>query len=185
MSTNILAKKIASPYAEALLEIAKKQSLIHAITSDINNLRELLASAKPLKDYLNNPLAKINAKREIIKKVISPQVHQQTSNFLLILTDRNRLNYLESITECYLELVYDLANIKIVEVTSAVELSDEQQAQLTTKLQSITGAKEIKLLITIDSSLIGGFCVKTNSKVIDLSIKGQINELATHLNSVL
>ena len=103
----------------------------------------------------------------------------------MILANRNRLNSLESIAECYLELVYDLANIKIVEVASAVKLSDEQQAQLTTKLQSVTGAKEILLLTIVDSSLIGGFCVKTNSKVIDLSIKGQINELATHLNSVL
>jgi F0F1-type ATP synthase delta subunit len=68
MATNILAAKIATPYAEALLDLAKSQSSIHAITSDINNLRELLNSTPALTDYLNNPIVRIEAKREIIKK---------------------------------------------------------------------------------------------------------------------
>ena len=59
------------------------------------------------------------------------------SNFLLILAGRNRLNYLEAIADRYLELVYELANIKIVEVTSATEMSDEQQQMLIDKLQTI------------------------------------------------
>jgi F-type H+-transporting ATPase subunit delta len=185
MANNILAAKIATPYAEALLDLAKSQSSIHAITSDVNNLRELLNSTPALTDYLNNPVVRIEAKREIIKKTISPQVCEQTSNFLLILADRNRIDYLEAIAERYLELVYELANIKIVEVTSATEMSDEQQQMLIDKLQTMTNAKEIKLLITLDASLMGGFLVKTNSQVIDLSVKGQLKELAKHLDSVL
>jgi F-type H+-transporting ATPase subunit delta len=122
---------------------------------------------------------------EIIKKTISPQVCEQTSNFLLILADRNRINYLEAITERYLELVYELANIKIVEVASASEISEEQQQMLIDKLQTMTNAKEIKLLISLDTSLMGGFLIKTNSQVIDLTVKGQLKELAKHLDSVL
>ena len=70
-------------------------------------------------------------------------------------------------------------------MTSANQISEEQQQLLTEKLQSMTNAKEIKLLITLDSTLIGGFLIKTNSQVIDLSIKGQIKELASHLDSVV
>ena len=116
---------------------------------------------------------------------MSPQISEQTSNFLLILADRNRLSYLEAIANRYLELVYELANIKIVEITSATEISEEQQQLLIDKLQTMTNAKEIKLLITLDASLMGGFLVKTNSQVIDLTVKGQLNELAKHLDSVL
>ena len=49
----------------------------------------------------------------------------------------------------------------------------------------MTNAKEIQLLITLDASLMGGFLVKTNSQVIDLSVKGQLSELAKHLDTVL
>jgi|TARA_B100000767_G_C19649027_1_gene485898 F-type H+-transporting ATPase subunit delta len=185
MAKDLMASKIATPYADALLDVAKSTSSIHTITSDVNNLRDLLASTKMLKDYLNNPLAGVKAKREIIEKIISPEVSLPMSNFLFLLADRKRINYLETITERYLELVYDLANIKIVEVTSANQISEEQQQLLTEKLQSMTNAKEIKLLITLDSTLIGGFLIKTNSQVIDLSIKGQIKELASHLDSVV
>ena len=46
-------------------------------------------------------------------------------------------------------------------------------------------AKEVKLLNTIDSSLIGGFLIKADSKMVDLSIKGQLNQFAKHLDNVL
>jgi F-type H+-transporting ATPase subunit delta len=57
--------------------------------------------------------------------------------------------------------------------------------KLTQKLKKLTNAKEIKLLVTIDSSLIGGFLIKTNSRVIDLSVKNQLKKIASHLDSVL
>jgi F-type H+-transporting ATPase subunit delta len=103
----------------------------------------------------------------------------------MILADRKRISYLEAITERYLELVYELANIKIVEVVSASEINETQQQLLIDKLQTMTNAKEIKLLITLDTSLIGGFLIKTDSQVIDLSVKGQLKELAKHLDNVL
>jgi len=49
----------------------------------------------------------------------------------------------------------------------------------------MTNAKEIKLIITLDSSLIGGFLIKTNSQIIDLTLKGQLRELAKQLDSTL
>ena len=93
-----MASKIATPYADALLDVAKSTSSIHTITSDVNNLRDLLASTKMLKNYLNNPLAGVKAKREIIEKIISPEVSLPMSNFLFLLADRKRINYLETIT---------------------------------------------------------------------------------------
>jgi len=37
----------------------------------------------------------------------------------------------------------------------------------------------------VDSSLIGGFLIKTDSKVIDFTIKNQLQPLAKHLATVL
>jgi len=174
MANDLLAAKIATPYAEALLKLAKTQNSIHIITADINNLRELFESSKILKDSLNNPLMVAETKRGIIKEVISPQVSEPMSNFLMILLDRKIISYIDAIAERYLELVYELANIKIVEVVSATTFNEEQKELLTNKLQVMTNAKEIKLIITLDSSLIGGFLIKTNSQIIDLTLKGQL-----------
>jgi len=185
MVSDILTKKIANPYAEALLDLAKSQSSIHAITSDINSLRGLLKNSPPLADYLMNPITRPALKCEIIEKIITSQVTEYTSNFLMILANRNRIQYIDEIIERYLELVYELANIRIVEVNSAQEFTEEQEQNLITKLQAMTGATEIKLLITVDASLIGGFLIKMNSQFIDLTVKGQLTELAKHLDSAL
>lgn len=185
MAQDTAAVKIANPYAEALLDLAKSKNLIHTITSDINNLRELLNSTKEFKNYLNNPVIRNDAKREIIEKTINSEVSDEMSKFLMVLLDRNRISYLDVIAERYLELVYELANIKIVEINSANELSDEQQQNLILKLKEMTKAKEIKLVLKINPNLLGGFLIKVNSQVIDLTIKGQLTELAKHLDSVL
>jgi len=185
MAKDTMATKIANPYAEALLDLAKSKNLIHDITSDIKNLRELLNSTPEFNNYLNNPVVRKEAKRDIITKTINSQINAEMSKFLMILIDRNRISYLDSISERYLELVYELANIKIVEVCSANELTEEQQQNLILKLQEMTRAKEIKLISTIDSNLLGGLLIKTNSQVIDLTIRGQLTELAKHLDSVI
>jgi len=53
------------------------------------------------------------------------------------------------------------------------------------KLKELTNAREIRLEITVDSSLIGGFLIKTNSRVVDFTVKNQLQKLASHLDSVL
>jgi len=41
------------------------------------------------------------------------------------------------------------------------------------------------LFINVDPNLIGGFLIKTESKVIDFTIKNQLKKLAKHLDTVL
>jgi ATP synthase F1 delta subunit len=57
--------------------------------------------------------------------------------------------------------------------------------ELIKKLKELTKAREIRLIINVDSSLIGGFLIKTNSKVIDFTVKNQLQKLANHLDTVL
>jgi len=64
-------------------------------------------------------------------------------------------------------------------------LQIDKKNTLIKKLKQITKAKEIRLFMTIDPSLIGGFLIKTDSKIIDFTIKNQLTELAKHLDSVL
>ena len=40
-------------------------------------------------------------------------------------------------------------------------------------------------MINVEPSLIGGFLIKTDSKVIDFTVKNQLQKLAKHLDTVL
>jgi len=185
MSANPLASKIAAPYARALFDFSVEKNIMHQITADFQNLEIFLNDAAELTDYLNNPIVNQDAKREILTKTLQSQVNTETFKFLMVLVNRDRINLLESIITNYLELVYETASIKMIEVSTAFAFNNLQKNMLIKKLKELTNAREIRLVITVDSSLIGGFLIKTESKIIDFSIKNQIQNLAKHLDTVL
>jgi F-type H+-transporting ATPase subunit delta len=185
MSANPLASKIAAPYARALFDFSVDKNIMHQITADFQNLEIFLDESSELTDYLNNPLVSQDAKGEVLTKTLKSQVNSETFKFLMVLVDRDRINLLKSVITNYLELVYETASIKTIEVVTAIEFSNAQKNTLIQKLKELTNAREIKLEITVDPNLIGGFLIKTESKVIDFTVKNQLQQLAKHLDSVL
>jgi F-type H+-transporting ATPase subunit delta len=182
---NPLESKIAAPYARALYDYSNSQNVTHQVTGDFQNLEVFLKKTEDLVKYLENPIVSTEAKAEILTKILKPQLNDVTFKFLLILVDRNRINVLQSIISSYLELVYSVASIKMIEVASAFKFTNRQKNTLVKKLKQLTNAREIRLTLTIDPTLIGGFLIKTDSQVIDLTIKGQLQQLAKHLDTVL
>jgi len=185
MSKNPLAAKVAAPYARALYDFSVDKNLMHQITADFQNLEVFLTQTPDLTEYLNNPLIPPEQKEELLEKTLKTQVNTETFKFLSVLVKRDRINLLEPIITSYLSLVYSLASIKMIEVSTAFAFTNLQKNTLIKKLKELTNAREIRLVINVDSSLIGGFLIKTNSKVIDFTVKNQLQLLAKHLDSVL
>ena len=185
MSGNPLASKIASPYARALFDFSVEKNIMHQITADFQNLEVFLGENEELTNYFNNPIVSKDAKCEVLTKTLKSQLNSETFKFLMILVSRNRINLLQSIITNYLELVYKAASIKMIEVSTAYPFANLQKNTLIQKLKELTNAREIRLVITVDSSLIGGFLIKTESKIIDFTIKNQLQKLAKHLDTIL
>ena len=185
MSKNPLTARIAAPYARALFDFSVEKNIMHQVTADFQNLEVFLDESAELTDYLNNPIVNNVAKGEILTKILKSQVNADTFKFLMVLVRRNRINVLKSVISKYLELVYETASIKTIEVATAYPFANLQKNTLIQKLKELTNAREIRLVITVDSSLIGGFLIKTESKVIDFTIKNQLQNLAKHLDTVL
>ena len=185
MSGNPLASKIAAPYARALFDFSVEKNIMHQITADFQNLDIFLNETPELVEYLNNPVVKQEAKGEILAKTLKSQINTETFKFLMVLIERDRINLLNSVINSYLELIYQTASIKMIEVVTASAFTNVQKNTLIQKLKELTNAREIRLIITVDPNLIGGFLIKTESKVIDFTVKNQLQKLAKHLDTVL
>ena len=185
MSNKTLTLKVAAPYARALYEFSVEKNIMHKITADFQNLEIFLNKTEELTNYLNNPLVRLEDKSDILTKLLKSQVNEETFKFLLVLVSRDRINLLQPIIDNYLKLVYKLASIKMIVVSTAFPFTNKQKNTLVKKLKDITKAREIRLVITVDSNLIGGFLIKTNSKVLDFTIKNQLRKLANHLDTIL
>ena len=185
MSGNPLTEKVAVPYARALFDFSVEKNIMHQITADFQNLDIFFNNSSELTEYLNNPVVSQKAKREVLAKTLKSQINTETFKFLMILIDRDRINLLNAVITTYLELVYQTASIQIIEVATAFSFTNSQKNALIQKLKELTNAREIQLVITVEPSLIGGFLIKTESKVIDFTIKNQLQQLAKHLDTVL
>merc|ERR1712177_177211 len=104
---------------------------------------------------------------------LKSQLNTETFKFLMVLVERDRINLLTTIIDSYLELIYQTASIKMVEVSTASAFTNLQKDTLIQKLKELTNAREIRFLI------------KTESKVIDFTVKNQLQKLAKHLDTVL
>jgi F-type H+-transporting ATPase subunit delta len=178
MSKNPLALKVAAPYARALFDFVKETGTLFEVTSDIQNIQGLLFKSREL-------FKCAQAKQEILIKVVGKKMNQETLQFLTTLIKRNRINLLPTIIFSYLELVYKTANSRAFQIISAKDLSNGQRTRLIKKIKSIAKQSRIMIQFSTDESLIGGFLIKNQGKIVDYSVKNKLNLLAKQLDTVL
>jgi len=180
---SIVLSKVAEPYAEALLDLAKSNDSLKETTNDMNIVSQFLANSSDLKKFLGNPLITRVAKKNVVKDILGEQIGGSTLKFLLLLVDRGRIEVLDSIAQKFLELSYKQESIEIAKIISSIQLSAQQQKDIASKLKVITGAKQIKLALKVDPQLIGGFTIEIGSKMIDTSIRGQLRQISSLLGA--
>ena len=180
---SIVLSKVAVPYAEALLDLAKSNDSLKETTNDMNIVSQFLANSSDLKKFLGNPLITKAAKKNVVKDILGEQIDGSTLKFLLLLVERGRIENLDSIAQKFLELSFKQESIEIAKITSSIQLSAQQQKDIAEKLKVITGAKQIKLALKVDPALIGGFTIEIGSQMIDTSIRGQLKQISSLLGA--
>lgn len=182
MTTDSSLVKAALPYAEALFESSQVIQLAEKTCQDLDLISSTIEQSSVLKSFLVNPVVVNDVKKKILHDLFINEVSVHVLNFLFILVERRRITLLGSVVDCYLNLVYQSQLITIVNVYTAVMLTSVQKVALKDKLQSMTNSKEIRLVEHIKPELIGGFVIKIGSKVIDMSISGQLNQISSYLS---
>ena len=183
MSSNAMNEQVVQPYAQALMSVARSNNLTEQFGEDARTLTNLLRESEQFRNFLANPFVSIGDKKAVLGRVVGDNVNPYMRNFLMLLVDRRRIILLEGICQQYLALLRQLNQTVLAEVTSAVELTEEQKQAVRDKVIAMTNARQVELETRIDRSLIGGAIVKVGSQVIDASIRGQLRRLSLRLTS--
>lgn len=173
---------MAQPYANAFIQMASNKESLDKVISDLTSI-EVALESKDLVQALSNPLISLDRKKEIVKSIFQGKIDGNTLNFLMVLCDRGRIDCLATVASLGLEMAYKQASVEVAHVVTSSDMSDNQQEALVAKLKSMTDVKQVKLAITVDKTLIGGFTVQVGSRIIDTSIQGQLRKLASHLGA--
>ncbi|MCK5641384.1 MAG: F0F1 ATP synthase subunit delta, partial [Gammaproteobacteria bacterium] len=97
-----------------------------------------------------------------------------------VLADNGRLNVATEIAQGYEEHRAEAEKTVEAEVTSAFPLNDAQVKSMTEALKKRLG-REVTLITTVDESIVGGAIIRAGDLMIDGSVSGQLDNLATTL----
>jgi F-type H+-transporting ATPase subunit delta len=179
-----LLNSLATPYAEALLQVAESRQETDTVATQARELLVLWNSSAQLREAMASPVLEPEAKKAALSALFDGQVTASVQNLLKLLADRQRIAVLDAVLERFLELYRELRQITLAKVSSATPLSEEQQAQLNQKVQAIAGTQAVEFELNVDPALIGGFVVNLGSQVIDASLAGQVRRLGLALAKV-
>ena len=179
-----LLNTIATPYAEALLQIGSQQGTSDDLAADAKAVLEIWTASGVLRDALGSPVLEPETKKAVITALFQEKdVLRQTAslNLLKLLADRQRISLTGVVFERFLELYRKAKGIALAQVTSATPLTPDQEEQLKQKVQTMAGTAAVDCSITVDPSLIGGLIVRIGSRVVDASLAGQVRRLGRSL----
>jgi len=168
--------RILHRYATSLLETTLEKNNLDVITSDIKLLVDTLDESRQLQLALESPVIKPETKLSILKEIFQTKVSKDSMDFIEFIVIKRREDLLGAICKRFLELRDEHLGIANVEVSTAVQFSDEQKRVLETKLEKILD-KKVRLNFKTDVNIVGGFIAKVDDTLYDASIIHQLELL--------
>ena len=179
MTGNIVARR----YAKALFTVAQSSAkgAMAQYGDDLARLAGVLENAPELTKIFRNPIFGVEEKRGVIIKILDKVAPcAMVRNFCLLLADKNRLAFLPEIGASYGSLLDAAQGVLRGKLVTAVKLPDGVQKNVVDKLQKESGQKVV-LDYEVDQDIIGGLMLKIGDKVLDASIRAQLQILKENI----
>jgi ATP synthase F1 delta subunit len=168
-------------YGTALVEAAREVGKEDQILEEAQAVVQLIEDEPDLHQFINYPGVSADEKKEVLKNIFEGRICEELLNFLYILVDKRRTMNFGRIIKVYKSLVEREEGVSYGTVYSVVKLSDERMAELeeqTSKLLQMN----VKLENELDPSLLAGFKILVEGKIIDASYRKKFDELASQMN---
>ena len=166
----------AEAYAASLVELAKTEASLEVVDQDLRLVKETLAGHMGLKTTLADPDLPVERKQSVLEEIFGPNVSMVTLNFMQFLAGMGQIELLPEVAANFARRLEAEENKIIAEVTTAVPLEAEFAARLSGRLRDLAG-KEVTLRSRVDADLIGGIVVRIGGKLLDGSIRHQLERL--------
>lgn len=171
---------IARPYAKAAFDFAvEKDQLIQ--WGQMLAFAAEVAQNEQVHELLTSSLTP-SKMAELFVTVCGEQVDVHGQNLLKVMAENGRLMALPDVYKQYLLLKQEHEKEVDVEVIAATELTDEQLAEISRKLE-VRLARKVKLNCSIDEALLGGVIIRAGDLVIDNSARSRLKRLSDALQS--
>jgi F-type H+-transporting ATPase subunit delta len=172
---------IARPYAKAAFEFARDANAFAAWSQGLKTATEIVADSR-VAALAKSPSSTSEDLARFVTDVAGTNLDVGMQNFVRVLAENRRLLLLPEISTHYEEMRSTVENTVDVEVISAVALDVAQKDKLGAALSKRL-KRQVRMQNSVDPTLLGGAVVRAGDLVIDGSLKGRLQRLATDLTA--
>jgi F-type H+-transporting ATPase subunit delta len=171
----------ARPYAKAIFALARQNDRLAETSAGLLRAAEAVIDPR-VHALLGSPHVTPPQLAELVSGIAGVALDDNGRNFISLLAQNRRLGFLPEIAALYEQMKSEVENAMDVEVISATALDADQQSRYAAALRKKLG-RSVRLHTKVDGSLLGGAVLKAGDLVIDGSIKGRLERLATELTA--
>ena len=172
---------IARPYAQAVFRLALENKSLAAWSDRLQRLAAI-AQDPEMSKVVGNPKFSARQVADLFISLTGDTGNRELASFIAILAENERLDVLTQIQEIYEQLKSADEGIKEAIVTSAYPLDDAQLNNLMRQLETHFGSK-LQPRVVLDAALIGGVKVAVGDQILDASVRGKLDAMATALKN--
>ena len=175
---------IARPYARAAFEEAEASGELKR-WSELLQAAAVVAADPSMRALLATPQLSYQQKAELLLDICSAVctdgIPEAGRHFITLLAENRRLAVLPYIVVLFEKRRAEVEQTVQAELVSAFPISDAQRDEIAEGLKARL-KRTIMLDCKVDQSLIGGAIIRAGDLVIDGSVRGQLQKLATVLH---
>ena len=168
-------------YAEALLAAAGEKGRLAEVREELADFVGAVQASPELSSLLRNPQIEAHVKRDALADVLG-DADELVRNFLLLVAEKGRIAEVADIQRELERLIAREARVLELDLTTAVELSDEDAAHVVRQIEEASG-RRVEATRRVDPSIIGGIVVQAGSRRLDASVRGRLDQLRQELTA--
>ena len=164
----------ARRYSQAVFNIAREKNELDRWQSDLRRIATLGEDGMFIA-LLENPKVRFEDKAKLLSKGLG-DINPLALNLVYLLVARGRLGMVGDIADEYQRLLDSYRGIEQAEVTTAIELDDEDRRRLEERLGMVVG-KKVVVKPKVDPSVVGGIVARIGGKLLDGSTRSKLMAL--------
>ena len=172
---------LARPYAKAVFQVAVESNDLAGWSQMLRQIA-LVCKDERVATLLSSPIITAEEQAEKLIGLFGDALTPAAQNVVKVLAYHGRLTLIAEIVELFEALRAQQEKSVDAMVTTAFEVNDATVDALAAALTRSLN-REVKLVATVDPSLIGGAIIRAGDTVIDSSVRGKLKKLAESINS--
>jgi F-type H+-transporting ATPase subunit delta len=164
---------VARNYADTLLELAERTDEAERWLSFIGEVATLYRDEPSFRAFLETPRITLSEKRSVIRSVLGERYPELFVRFLLVLMEKRRQSLLPEIETAAIELWNERTGRIRASVAMTVDPDPEFRAEIEAALSRLLG-REVIADFRRDPRLVGGMVVRVKDRVMDGSVRRQL-----------